>query len=124
MCGSTRSTISPSSSRTRRSTPWAAGCCGPKLMLNCLSSVSGMVLRGQTLRVCPLSPTVVVPWGQTCRVCPLLRSLLVARDDVLHALPGAHEIEAPEFLRQLHRLVDHPLLGVVVPDLHIPCQRE
>jgi hypothetical protein len=26
-------TISPSSSSTRRSTPWAAGCCGPKLML-------------------------------------------------------------------------------------------
>ena len=28
-----RSTTSPSISRTRRSTPWAAGCCGPKFMV-------------------------------------------------------------------------------------------
>eukprot|EP00967_Tisochrysis_lutea_P102673 scaffold154693_cov31-Tisochrysis_lutea.AAC.3 len=27
MCGSARATSSPWSSRTRRSTPWAAGCC-------------------------------------------------------------------------------------------------
>src|SRR5215831_13072439 len=33
MCGSTRSTTSPSSSSTRRSTPCAAGCCGPKLIV-------------------------------------------------------------------------------------------
>src|SRR5437879_4651953 len=33
MCGSTRATTSPSSSSTRRSTPCAAGCCGPKLMV-------------------------------------------------------------------------------------------
>jgi hypothetical protein len=32
MCGSARATISPSISRIRRSTPCAAGCCGPKLM--------------------------------------------------------------------------------------------
>src|ERR1043165_4107360 len=44
MCGSTRSTTSPSSSSTRRSTPCAAGCCGPKLMLNCRMSVSGIAL--------------------------------------------------------------------------------
>src|SRR5574343_282981 len=31
MCGSARCTTSPSSSSTRRNTPWAAGCCGPKL---------------------------------------------------------------------------------------------
>src|SRR5918994_3933951 len=33
ICGSTRSTTSPSSSSTRRSTPCAAGCCGPKLIV-------------------------------------------------------------------------------------------
>src|SRR5580698_2293982 len=33
ICGSTRATTSPSSSSTKRSTPWAAGCCGPKLMV-------------------------------------------------------------------------------------------
>src|SRR5574343_379359 len=30
ICGSARWTTSPSNSSTRRSTPWAAGCCGPK----------------------------------------------------------------------------------------------
>src|SRR5262245_43133 len=47
MCGSTRSTTSPSSSSTRRSTPWAAGCCGPKLMLNCRMSVSCIALSSE-----------------------------------------------------------------------------
>src|SRR5438552_13570617 len=42
MCGSTRSTTSPSSSSTRRRTPCAAGCCGPKLMVKLRSSDSAM----------------------------------------------------------------------------------
>src|SRR4029078_9477681 len=46
MCGSTRSTTSPSSSSTRRKTPCAAGCCGPKLMLNWRMSVSGIGAPG------------------------------------------------------------------------------
>jgi hypothetical protein len=33
ICGSTRRTTSPSSSKTRRKTPCAAGCCGPKLIV-------------------------------------------------------------------------------------------
>src|SRR5262245_6807906 len=47
MCGSTRSTISPSSSSTRRSTPCAAGCCGPKLMvkLRTFSAISDLPFR-------------------------------------------------------------------------------
>ena len=47
MWGSTRSTTSPSSSSTRRSTPCAAGCCGPKLMvkLRIAASVMGRALR-------------------------------------------------------------------------------
>src|SRR6185295_17846897 len=44
ICGSTRSTTSPSSSSTSRSTPWAAGCCGPKLMVNLRSSPSRLPL--------------------------------------------------------------------------------
>src|SRR6476619_954936 len=42
MCGSTRSTTSPSSSSTRRNTPCAAGCCGPKLMVKLRISVSAI----------------------------------------------------------------------------------
>src|SRR6476469_7558173 len=46
ICGSTRSTISPSSSSTSRSTPCAAGCCGPKLMvkLRWFSDIGGSIL--------------------------------------------------------------------------------
>ena len=33
MIGLTRSTVSPSSSIIRRSTPWVDGCCGPMLMI-------------------------------------------------------------------------------------------
>src|SRR5579862_731502 len=50
ICGSTRSTISPSSSSTKRSTPCAAGCCGPKLIVKLRRFVSDMSahrLRGQ-----------------------------------------------------------------------------
>ena len=42
ICGSTRSTTSPSSSSTSRSTPCAAGCCGPKLMVKFLTSASAI----------------------------------------------------------------------------------
>src|SRR5690349_20954913 len=42
ICGSARSTTSPSSSRTRRSTPWAAGCCGPKLIVKLRTAVSAI----------------------------------------------------------------------------------
>ena len=42
----------------------------------------------------------------------------------MHAFPGAEEIEAAELLGQLHRLVDHALLLVVVAHLDIAGQRE
>src|SRR5690606_2080888 len=40
MCGSARCTISPSSSSTSRSTPCAAGCCGPKFSVQFLMSAT------------------------------------------------------------------------------------
>src|SRR5664280_1158681 len=39
MTGFVRSTVSPSSSNIRRSTPWVEGCCGPMLMIMVSSSV-------------------------------------------------------------------------------------
>jgi hypothetical protein len=57
MCGSTRSTTSPSSSRTSRNTPCAAGCCGPKLTVKFRIDVSAM--RGDAFRW---------PWVNTARV--------------------------------------------------------
>src|SRR2546423_12242910 len=41
MCGMHRTTVSPSSSNTSRSTPCVAGCCGPMLMSMCSPSSSG-----------------------------------------------------------------------------------
>ena len=45
--GPMRSTSSPSSSSTSRNTPCAAGCCGPKLMLNLRTGVSADDLGGE-----------------------------------------------------------------------------
>src|SRR6516165_6758706 len=43
ICGSTRRTTSPSSSKTRRKTPCAAGCCGPKFIVKFRVKASAMV---------------------------------------------------------------------------------
>src|SRR5215469_4884382 len=46
MCGSALVMISPSISSTRRSTPWAAGCCGPKFMVKFwISGILGSLLE-------------------------------------------------------------------------------
>src|SRR5476649_2867505 len=51
--------------------------------------------------------------------------LLVARQDALDAaLPGTEEVEAAEFLREFHRLVDHALLDVIPAQLDEAGQRE
>src|SRR5687767_5142428 len=104
--GSTRLTISPSSSSTRRSTPCAAGCCGPKLMLNVRSSAAAasMVIASLAIRA---------------------RLLLVAEaGDIGSTFPGGEEVEIAEFLHQLHRFVDDPLLFVVVTHFDITGQRK
>src|SRR6201989_2297970 len=95
ICGSTRSTTSPSSSSTRRSTPCAAGCCGPKLIakLRMLCSVTDG-LRGSGRRL-----------------------LLVARQHVIRALPRREEVEVAEFLGEIRRLVHDARLVLIVADL-------
>src|SRR6476469_1461840 len=61
MCGMHRTTVSPSSSSTRRSTPCVAGCCGPMLMSMCSPSSSGAVpiAGGSSVVTGPFSVTVV-----------------------------------------------------------------
>ena len=47
MCGSALVITSPSISSTKRSTPWALGCCGPKLRVNgCSPSVRVVIRHG------------------------------------------------------------------------------
>src|SRR5882724_11504516 len=48
---SARSTTSPSISSTRRSTPCAAGCCGPKFMVRLRSSATRTSRRGALKRL-------------------------------------------------------------------------
>src|SRR5260370_37398823 len=105
ICGSQRSTISPSISTTRRSTPWAAGCCGPKFIVSVLISTSDMSARLH----------LFLRRG---------RSLFVARQHLMRAFPWAQEVEAAEFLGELHRLVDGTLLHVVPAHLDEAGQRE
>src|SRR5262245_44451437 len=47
MCGSAFWITSPSISSTRRSTPWAAGCCGPKLSVKLRISAIGLDLSAR-----------------------------------------------------------------------------
>src|SRR5208282_6389351 len=94
MWGSARVTTSPSRSSTRRNTPWAEGCCGPKL----------------TVMVVPASV--------------ILRRLLVAGQNVRRPFPGADKIENAEFLDEIHRAVDHSLQLFVVMHFDIAGQRE
>src|ERR1019366_476363 len=113
ICGSARSTISPSSSRINRSTPCAAGCCGPKL-IEWLSIST----------VCVLVP------GSITAVSLILSVLRPRRLDFFvtrqgrDGFPWRHEIEIPEILGQLHRLVDHGLAILVVTHLDITGQRK
>src|SRR6476469_4623025 len=131
MCGSTRSTTSPSSSSTRRRTPCAAGCCGPKLMVKLRSSVSAMTQlapaasgaqravanaerRTASRRLLavrdfrhPRSASV----GLISSPLPA-RGLLVPRQAVARTFPRREEIEIAEFLGEAHLLVHDALLLV------------
>src|SRR4051794_38193313 len=117
MCGSTRSTISPSSSSTRRSTPCAAGCCGPKLMVKFRMLCS---VISQTSVVMPrLAPArqAHACWASRLR-------FLVPRQHVVRALPRGEKVEVAELLCQLDGLVDDPLLLFVVAQLNEAGERE
>src|SRR5579862_941053 len=123
ICGSARSTTSPSISRISRNTPCAAGCCGPKLIA-WLSISTTLVADGRASMS-----------GISLIVLRLLRRrrlrfhrprgmhLLVARQGG-DRLPRREEIERPEILRQPHRLVNHRFAILVVADFHIAGQRE
>src|SRR3954453_12929158 len=98
MCGSARSITSPSISSTRRNTPWAAGCCGPKFMVYGLIFDSVLVVD-----ILLVAPGLGGTGGR-------LGLLVAGQHDVGHAFPRAEEIERAEILGQLDRLVDDALL--------------
>src|SRR3954471_21739615 len=126
MCGSTRSTTSPSSSSTRRRTPCAAGCWGPKLMVKLRSSVSAMSHPAPTAR----SELLLFATCHSLFAGPFIsrplpaRGLLVPRQAVARTFPRREEIEIAEFLGEAHLLVHDALLLVVVADLDEPGERK
>src|ERR1700755_3057315 len=99
--GAQRCKISPSISTTRRSTPCAAGCCGPKFIVSVLISTSDISARPA-----------------------LLLGLFVAGQNLTRAFPRAEEVEATEFLSELHRLIDDALLHIVPAYLDEAGERE
>src|SRR6187549_2088409 len=100
MWGSTRSTTSPSSSSTRRRTPCAAGCCGPKLMLK-LRTLCSVMAMGSLFQVVSEQQAFGPPHASN-----LLLRLFVARQHIFRAFPRGQEIEIAEFLLQFDRFVN------------------
>src|SRR5207245_11427430 len=111
MCGSTRSTTSPSSSSTSRNTPCAAGCCGPKFRVKLRSSGLAAAVIVVSVNANPYSS------GYSLFIGFAVACLLVARQRVGWTFPRRQEVEVTEFLREPDRLVDHAFLLVVVPQL-------
>src|SRR4029077_9602451 len=105
MCGSTRSTTSPSSSSTRRNTPCAAGCCGPKLMVKLRSSVSAMesIRSNHRIRQCRLARLSRQPGIE---FFPCHHEALVT------ALPDRIETVMGSYLEGHSQAVDRDALGV------------
>src|SRR5215831_7416802 len=91
ICGSTRSITSPSSSSTSRSTPCAAGCCGPKLMVK-LRSDDSAIVSAQALYsqfAIRYSPRLVGDAG--VELVPRHHETFVAaRADLVDAIMGLH----------------------------------
>src|SRR5690348_4580130 len=76
MCGMHRTTVSPSSSSTRRSTPCVAGCWGPRLMSMCSPARSGSSDGGASRATGePLSSTTSgTRCGRPCASIPVVDS--------------------------------------------------
>src|SRR5215217_5755242 len=76
MCGMQRTTVSPSSSSTSRSTPCVAGCCGPMLMSMCSPARSGSMSGGGAIvTVFPDSSTASgTRRGRPCASNPVVES--------------------------------------------------
>src|SRR5258706_10894765 len=96
MCGSARWITSPSSSSTRRNTPCAAGCCGPKFMVKFWISPAISSALGRRLLGLALQPARVVP------------------DHARHQYPGLDR----------DRLVDDPALFGGVAHFDVRAERE
>src|SRR4028119_610604 len=65
MCGMAETTVSPSSSRTSRSTPWVDGCCGPIFSVSVSVAGAGASVM---VEVAVINLAHVAPWRQFGRL--------------------------------------------------------
>src|SRR5690348_11462793 len=116
MCGMQRTTVSPSSSSTSRSTPCVAGCCGPMLMSMCSPVRSGSIAGGASSATGapPSSMTSGTRRGRPCASIPVVDSststvrFVAISPSFPRFLPRAEP--APHVVRQiLERLRDRQL---------------
>src|SRR6476646_1285939 len=122
MCGTQRTTVSPSSSSTSRSTPCVAGCCGPMLMSMCSPSSSGSTAGAAVIgtRFPASSVTSGTRCGRPCASRPVVeRSTSTVRVFVAmllsHLLAGAQPLTLleRELIERLeNRQLFHRVLGL------------
>src|SRR5665213_461192 len=117
MCGMQRTTVSPSSSSTRRSTPCVAGCCGPMLISMCSPASSGAAPRagGSSVVTEPFSVTVIgvrtARPSESTPAVPSATSTVLVLVAILLARPFAAGEAATHVVREiLERLRDGELL--------------
>src|ERR1700761_377107 len=109
ICGSTRSTTSPSSSSTRRSTPCAAGCCGPKLIVKLRVAPSRCPPTGMVL-------TVSAMLLSSRRHLQLRRLFGFGGDARVEFVPGDHEAFVTTFADKIDAVVRLDIEGDAVAD--------
>src|SRR5689334_22345172 len=130
MCGTQRTTVSPSSSSTRRSTPCVAGCCGPMLISMCSPSSSGSAAGGalRGTRFPASSVASGTRCGRPCASRPVVESststvrVFVAML-LSHLLAGAQPLTLLErelIERLQHRQLFHRVLGLGVERQDLP----
>ena len=71
MIGLVRSTVSPSSSSIRRSTPWVDGCCGPMLMIIVSSSRRSMSMSSGLMKL-PSGSRRTAPTSRRSSLLPVV----------------------------------------------------
>src|ERR1700722_16940307 len=131
MCGMQRTTVSPSSSSTRRNTPCVAGCWGPMLISMCSPSRSGSrAWGGATVTGLPASSTASGtrtgrPWASKPLVesaTSIVRVLLIGCPCLLARLLAALQTGAHRRRQVLECVGDRQLLHRV-PGFGIRRQR-
>src|SRR3954468_3144857 len=130
MCGMHRTTVSPSSSSTSRSTPCVAGCWGPMLMSICSPASSGSTAGGASSATGepPSSTTRGTRCGRPCASRPLVESStstvrrVVAMPVLFPRLLASAQPPAHVVRQILKRLSDRELL-LRVPRLRICRER-